>query len=743
MITVKLESHIKDGDNTNFKDINPGDFVEFSIPASGLDKEYDHGDTMRVGPLTGLMWAQDEDSFLMKVTGNPFSSKKPDDRKVYKVEYHYDFYDDYGDNPRSATFISSVLIHANSEDEAIDKVIEHNEDIWDKHYPYIDGDPYDFEVVGEWDSIEDYNKQYPNSNITLLENSKISEVKDRYLHTPIEYGDWTRDFNFSGDYLNRSDPKYRGYMIISSPRPYHEYDETVFYAYKVDLRTRNDRKTLIYGPVDDFESAAKAVDEYIAKHSRKKKDESVEDKVYVMSEYTSYPESGIKADSFYDKYKYYFRIGGIDGPNPTFMDDFRRYCTRAGIPPVYYSAWIKDGKPYYSNYGYLYLLKSKNDIQKVYDIIEDHDMLGIREENIYGPNEFNKDEWKLQDMDSDKDAYVIYSHPLDDKYYHSKNPQRYEKAVYLMKATNSHEAEREFYDYRDEHRGNGLAYFYKKMKKGVAERIFKNKKTEALENIDKVYVMMEYTAYPDSGIEADDISPLFIMDATNDAEAEKETSDYNWEHKDEVTRDHSYFYQEMTREEAYELLGNPEDAFDEYMPIREALEDDPEDAEQEISSADTSINSSKLPALFKMVKFDKGSINLDFGGGKFDNVAEYLKNEYGATNLVYDKYNRSSEHNREVLNQVRKNGGADTVTCSNVLNVIKEPEARLAVIKNCKNYLKPGGTAYFTVYEGKGNGNEGSTKAGYQLNRKTADYLDEIKSVFSNVIRKGKLIIAK
>lgn len=192
----------------------------------------------------------------------------------------------------------------------------------------------------------------------------------------------------------------------------------------------------------------------------------------------------------------------------------------------------------------------------------------------------------------------------------------------------------------------------------------------------------------------------------------------------------------------------PEQELSEYirsrMPkIHEALEDDPEVADQEISSAETSINSSKIPTLFHLVDFKDGSLNLDYGGGKFDNVADYLESEYGATNLVYDPYNRSSEHNKAVLDQVRKNGGADTVTCSNVLNVIKEPSARLAVIRNCKNYLKNGGTAYFTVYVGDSSGVGKITSKGYQLNQKTPWYVDEISQVFSNVSRKGQLIIAK
>lgn len=142
-----------------------------------------------------------------------------------------------------------------------------------------------------------------------------------------------------------------------------------------------------------------------------------------------------------------------------------------------------------------------------------------------------------------------------------------------------------------------------------------------------------------------------------------------------------------------------------------------------------------------MVSFEPGTINLDMGGGKFDNVADYLS-EYDVTNLVYDPYNRTKEHNREVVKTIRQVGGADTATCSNVLNVIKEPEARRNVLVNMSKLVKPGGEIYITVYEGSGKGNEGPTKSRYQLNRKTADYLHEIQEVFPDARRRGKLIIA-
>lgn len=169
---------------------------------------------------------------------------------------------------------------------------------------------------------------------------------------------------------------------------------------------------------------------------------------------------------------------------------------------------------------------------------------------------------------------------------------------------------------------------------------------------------------------------------------------------------------------------------------------DVEETNQKYTSAKTSINSSKLPAIFKMIDLEPGTINLDFGGGKFDNVADYLADK-DVTNLVYDPYNRSSEHNKDVVNQVRANGGADSATISNVLNVIAEETARNIVLNNVYRLTKPDASVYITVYEGDSSGNSGETKSGYQLNRKTADYMEEIEKVFPNVVRKGKLIIAK
>lgn len=166
---------------------------------------------------------------------------------------------------------------------------------------------------------------------------------------------------------------------------------------------------------------------------------------------------------------------------------------------------------------------------------------------------------------------------------------------------------------------------------------------------------------------------------------------------------------------------------------------------QEFTSENTSINNGNnledLPAVFKMPGVKIGKINLDYGGGKFDNVAEYYQTHgYQFVNLVIDPFNRSKDHNYEVIQTLRDIGGAYTATCSNVLNVVKEKKNRMDILQNMKKLVRPGGTIYITVYEADGSGDEGETTSGYQLRRKTKEYMDEIYEVFPNAKRKGKLI---
>jgi SAM-dependent methyltransferase len=167
---------------------------------------------------------------------------------------------------------------------------------------------------------------------------------------------------------------------------------------------------------------------------------------------------------------------------------------------------------------------------------------------------------------------------------------------------------------------------------------------------------------------------------------------------------------------------------------------------QQYSSAKTSINVSKLPATFgKLEALDAvkaGDVVADIGGGRFDNAMEWASKR-GATLHVIDPYNRSVEHNKRAIEAVR-DGKADVATVNNVLNVIKEEEGRDRVIAQAHNALRPGGKAYFLIYEGNKSGAGAASQQGqsWQNNRKTADYLDEVRKVFDDVKIKAGMIEA-
>lgn len=284
-----------------------------------------------------------------------------------------------------------------------------------------------------------------------------------------------------------------------------------------------------------------------------------------------------------------------------------------------------------------------------------------------------------------------------------------------------------------------------------------------MKDLRKRKIIASYTADNESGIYEETEDPKWIcLDIKHVRDSDGMLTDYAlYTTKDEdkyicmfgdadvYAPDEMYADAEFdTEDEALEWFenyvgpGDEEDEDDIYSSEEtDADEDDLEHPDQEYDSAATSINSTKLPAIYRMIKLQPGTVGVDFGGGKFDNAVEYLRDQ-DVTLCVYDPYNRSAEHNREVLRTLRANGGADFAINSNVLNVIKEPEARKGVLENIKKITKPGAPIYITVYEGRGDAKEGITKSGYQLNRKTADYLEEIQEVFPDAKRRGKLIVA-
>ena len=166
---------------------------------------------------------------------------------------------------------------------------------------------------------------------------------------------------------------------------------------------------------------------------------------------------------------------------------------------------------------------------------------------------------------------------------------------------------------------------------------------------------------------------------------------------------------------------------------------------QEYTSARTSIK--QVPAGFGIVDkhfgWQANTINFDIGGGKYDLMTEKLL-EKNATNLVYDPYNRSMQHNCDVVNTVIRIEGVDTVTIFNVLNVIKERFIQLEVLYLAKSSLKVGGYVFVRSTYMNPAKVSGLTKSGtYQHYLTQKDYLEMVREVFPKAELKFGIIYAR
>ena len=165
---------------------------------------------------------------------------------------------------------------------------------------------------------------------------------------------------------------------------------------------------------------------------------------------------------------------------------------------------------------------------------------------------------------------------------------------------------------------------------------------------------------------------------------------------------------------------------------------------QEYTSEKSSIK--QIPAGFRIVDKHFGwkpnTINFDIGGGKYDLMTNALK-EKDVTNLIFDPYNRTIEHNNAVL-EICRRFGAETVTVFNVLNVIKEHEIQIALLNLALETLKNGGMIYVrSTYMNK-NKASGVTKSGtFQHHKKQSEYLEIVREVFPNAELKHGIIYAQ
>lgn len=138
---------------------------------------------------------------------------------------------------------------------------------------------------------------------------------------------------------------------------------------------------------------------------------------------------------------------------------------------------------------------------------------------------------------------------------------------------------------------------------------------------------------------------------------------------------------------------------------------------QKHTSADTSINSTKVPTGFR--KAIPTGIVFDYGCGKFPSTNAAYCYEMGATEYIpYDPYNSYYADLDEYTAAV------DTLYCTNVLNVIDNDETIEEIIHNVMKLLAPRGRAIFTVYEGNGTGEGRETKPDcWQTNKRIEAYI--------------------
>ena len=159
-------------------------------------------------------------------------------------------------------------------------------------------------------------------------------------------------------------------------------------------------------------------------------------------------------------------------------------------------------------------------------------------------------------------------------------------------------------------------------------------------------------------------------------------------------------------------------------------------ATQTYTSANTSVNSKRLPAIYKKIDWNKiknyygDLVVLDIGAGKYtQHIKEYIESK-GGEYIPYDPYNLSPADNLYAGANFHR---ATVIICSNVFNVIKEEK----VIYDLHNMIRSYRIPYFiSVYEGDKSWIGHETKKGCWQRNETIDaYLINCREgIFNKVI---------
>lgn len=155
--------------------------------------------------------------------------------------------------------------------------------------------------------------------------------------------------------------------------------------------------------------------------------------------------------------------------------------------------------------------------------------------------------------------------------------------------------------------------------------------------------------------------------------------------------------------------------------------------EQKYTSADTSL--AIVNKIYTHYPFAANTRVLDYGGGKYDLNTEYMAKR-SVTVSVYDKFNRTAEHNAKVLKDAHQDA-PNYVVCSNVLNVIMEDEIIMGILSEIRNFKTK---TIIAVYEGNGKGIGKETTKGYQRNQKLAAYIPMVEQYFTIISKKNGIL---
>ena len=159
-------------------------------------------------------------------------------------------------------------------------------------------------------------------------------------------------------------------------------------------------------------------------------------------------------------------------------------------------------------------------------------------------------------------------------------------------------------------------------------------------------------------------------------------------------------------------------------------------ATQTYTSANTSVNSKRLPAIYKKIDWYRiknrygDLVVLDIGAGKYtQHIKEYIESK-GGEYIPYDPYNLSAEDNLYASVNFDR---ANVIICSNVFNVIKETDVIYDLHEMITKYNVP---YFISVYEGDRSWIGHETKKGCWQRNETIDaYLINCREgIFNKVI---------